>query len=80
MMVINNVKVAIVVLFDKVQLFWEGHKKLCNVPHGLDIYLVIAQTMRKIVQIFVTLSEKLNFITVHNNGYLHIVDHHHALW
>ena len=21
--------------FDKVQLFWEGHKKLRNLPHGL---------------------------------------------
>ena len=62
MMVINNVKVAIVVLFDKVQLSWEGHKKLRNVPHGLDIYLVNAQTMRKIAQIFVAFSEKVNFI------------------
>ena len=62
---------------DKVQLFWEGHKNLCNHPQGFDIYLVNVKTMRKIVQIFVAFSEKLNFITVHNNGYLHIVDHHH---
>ena len=54
---------------------WFG--RLLNLPHGLDIYLVNVQTMRKIVQIFVAFSEKLNFITGHNNGYLHIVDHHH---
>ena len=24
----------------KVQLFWEGHKNLRNLPHGFDIYLV----------------------------------------
>ena len=34
----------------KGQLFWEGHTKFVNV-----------QTMRKIVQIFVAFSEKLNF-------------------
>ena len=45
----------------KVQLFWEGHKNLRNLPHGLYIYLVTVQTMRKIVQIFVAFSEKLNF-------------------
>ena len=42
----------------KVQLFWEGHKNLRNIPHGLDIYLV---NVRKIAQIFVAFSEKLNF-------------------
>ena len=25
-------------LSNKVQLFWEGHKNLRNLPHGLDIY------------------------------------------
>ena len=24
----------------KVQIFWEGHKDLCNLPHGFDIYWV----------------------------------------
>ena len=38
----------------KVQLFWEGHK----------ICLVNVKTMRKIAQIFVAFSEKLNFITI----------------
>ena len=33
-----------------------------NLPHGFDIYLVNVKTMRKIAQIFVTFSEKLNFI------------------
>ena len=47
--------------FGNVQLFWEGHKNLRDLPHGLDIYLVNVQTMRKIVQIFVAFSEKLNF-------------------
>ena len=23
----------------KVQLFWGGHKNLCNLPHGFDVYL-----------------------------------------
>ena len=32
-----------------------------HLPHGLDIYLVNVQTMRKIVQMFVAFSEKLNF-------------------
>ena len=45
----------------KVQLFWEGHKNLRNLPHGLEIYLVNVQTMRKIAQIFMAFSEKLNF-------------------
>ena len=22
----------------KVQLFWEGHNKLLNLPHGFDVY------------------------------------------
>ena len=40
-----------------------GHKNLRNLPHGLDVYLGIVnvQTMRKIAQIFVAFSEKLNF-------------------
>ena len=45
----------------KVQLFWEGHKNLHNLPHGFEIYLVNFKTMRKIAQIFVAFSEKLNF-------------------
>ena len=45
----------------KVQLFWEGHKNLHNLPFGFEIYLENVKTMRKIVQIFVAFSEKLNF-------------------
>ena len=45
----------------KVQLFWEGHKNLRNLPYGFDIYLVNVKTIRQIVQIFVAFSEKLNF-------------------
>ena len=45
----------------EVQLFWESHKNLRNLPHGLDIYIVNIQTMRKIAQIFVAFSENLNF-------------------
>ena len=26
------------VISNKVQLFWEGHKNLCNLPHGFDVY------------------------------------------
>ena len=48
------------ILFN-VQLFWECHKNLRNLSHGFDFYLVIVKTMRKIAQIFVTFSKKLNF-------------------
>ena len=48
-------------MFIKVQLFWEGHKNLCNFPQVFDIYLVNIKTLRKIAQIFVAFSEKLNF-------------------
>ena len=45
----------------KVKLFWEGHKNLHILPQGFDIYLVDVKTMKKIVEIFVAFSEKLNF-------------------
>ena len=45
----------------KVRLFWQGHKNLRNLPYGFDIYLVSVKNMRKIAQIFVAFSEKLNF-------------------
>ena len=38
-------------------------KNLRNLPYGFDIYLVNIKTMRKIAQIFVAFSEKLNFNT-----------------
>ena len=42
--------------------FSEKATKICAfLPHGFDIYLVNVKTMRKIVQIFVAFSEKLNF-------------------
>ena len=50
-----------VLLFIKVQLFWEGHKNVRNRPYGFEIYLVNVKTMRTIAQIFVAFSEKLNF-------------------
>ena len=43
----------------KVQLFWEGHKNLRNMP-----YLVNIKTIRQIEQIFIALSEKLNFTSL----------------
>ena len=45
----------------KVQLFWEGHKNLRHPPYGFDIYLVNVKTIRRMTQIFVAFSEKLNF-------------------
>ena len=36
-------------------------KKLRNLPHGFHIHLVSVKAMRKIAQIFVAFSEKLNF-------------------
>ena len=67
MMVINNVKVAIVVHCDKGQLFWEGHKNLHNPPRGFDVYLLVnVKTMRTIAQNLVAFSEKLNFTEIRN--------------
>ena len=45
----------------KVQLFWEGHKNLNNLPHGFEIYLVNIKPLWTNAQIFVVFSEKLNF-------------------
>ena len=45
----------------KVQLFREGHKTLCHPPYGFDIYLVNFKTIKRMTQIFVAFSEKLNF-------------------
>ena len=42
-------------LLFKVQLFWKGHL------YGFDIYFVNAKTIRRMAQIFVAFSEKLNF-------------------
>ena len=42
-------------------IFYENITKIHAISDGLDIYLVNVQTMRKIVQIFVAFSEKLNF-------------------
>ena len=50
----------------KVQLFWEDLKNLRNLPHVFDIYLVNVKTMRKITQIFVVFSDKLN-VMQHSN-------------
>ena len=59
----HNVSFGEVLSGCKVQLFWEGYKNLRNLPQGFDIYLVNVKTMRKIAQIFVAFSEKLNFMT-----------------
>ena len=57
----DNMAVLFLSVLVKVQLFWEGHKKLCNLPYGFDIYLVNVKIIRQIVQIFVAFFEKLNF-------------------
>ena len=56
----DHVGVTTLYIF-KVQLFWEGHKNVCNHSYGFEIYLVNVKTMRMIAQIFVIFSEKLNF-------------------
>jgi hypothetical protein len=48
--------------FEKKNPRREGHKNLCNLPHGFDIYLVNLKTIRQITQIFEAFSEMLNFI------------------
>ena len=53
--------------FFKVQLFWEGHKNLRNLPHGFDVYQVNVKTMKNITQIFVPFSKKLNFDLLRQN-------------
>ena len=45
----------------KLQLFWEGHEYLRDLPYGFDTYLINVETIRKIAQMFVAFSEKLNF-------------------
>ena len=47
----------------KVQLFWEGHKNLLNLP-CLMVLTFNVKTMRQSAQIFVAFSEKLNFTYV----------------
>ena len=46
----------------KVQLIWEGQKNLHQPPYGFVIYFVNVKTIRRMAQIFVAFSEKLNFI------------------
>ena len=58
----------------KVQLFWEGHKNLRNLPHGFDIYLVTSKPYWQIPQI----AEKLNFIYVLKEIYLNIRTSHRS--
>ena len=45
----------------KVWTFWEAHKKLRNLSHAFDIYLVNVESMRKIFSNFVFFSESPNF-------------------
>ena len=45
----------------KVQLLWKCHKNLRHPPYGFDIYLVNVKTIRRMAQIFVAFSEKMNF-------------------
>ena len=49
----------------KVQLFWEGHENVHNLPYGFKIYLVNVKTIRTILHIFVAFLEKLSFIHIH---------------
>ena len=49
------------ILFQKVQLFWEGYKNVRNCPNGFEIYLANVETIRTIAHIFLAFSEKLNF-------------------
>ena len=57
----SNIFVRLLRKIVKVQLFWEGHNNLRNLPYGFDNYLVNVKTIRQIVQTFVAFSEKLNF-------------------
>ena len=43
-MQLRNFPVRFVLPFDKVQLFWQGHKNVRNRPDGFDIYLVNVKT------------------------------------
>ena len=49
-----------VIWFLKFSFSEKATKKLRNLPHGFDIYLVNVKTTRTIVQTFVAFSEKLN--------------------
>ena len=59
-----------VIQFFKVQTFWEADKKLRNLPHALDIYLVNVQSMRKIFSNSVCFSESPNFKSLLMRKYL----------
>ena len=48
--------------FDKVQIFWEGHKNLSHLPLSIWHYFVASNYNRKMGQIFVAFSEYLNFM------------------
>ena len=50
--IVSEFRLLIPVNSNRVQLFWEGHKNLC---------LVNVKTIRRMAQIFVAFSEKLNF-------------------
>ena len=47
---------------DKVQLFWEGHKNVHNLPLGFDVYLGNVKTSGRLGKFIVAFSEKLNFM------------------
>ena len=50
----------------KVKLFWEAHKNMRHPPLGFSIYLVNFKTMRRMAQLFLAFSEKLNFTLNHD--------------
>ena len=36
--IVSEFRLLIPVNSNRVQLFWEGHKNLRNLPHGFDVY------------------------------------------
>ena len=36
--IVSEFRLLIPVNSNRVQLFWEGHKNLCNLPRGFDVY------------------------------------------
>ena len=54
--------VRIYFIIRRVKIFWEGHKNLSHLPLFIWYYLGVSNCKWKMGQIFVSLSEYLNFI------------------
>ena len=64
----STILLCFVLLFVKVQIFWEGLKNLAHLQFFIWYYLVVSNFKWKIGQIFVDFLEYPNFIFVVSSG------------